>query len=171
MSGNRELNLKRHELLRPGLNAQFSALCNASTPISTELFGDDVRKEIAEVSGANRLGKKLASHEKGLVSCHQPYGPRRRSIGLWADTTNVNRIANSLMEKLGQCNEMFAKLQEMTNKHVEKYTVLYPEYCNLRPRERGNKISNRTHKQRCKNTHSRRNKAQLEANTKHIKNL
>ena len=38
---------------------------------------------------------------------------------LQADTTNVNRIANSLTEKLGQCNEMFAKLQEMTNKHVE----------------------------------------------------
>ena len=67
--------------------------------------------------------------------------PRRRSIVLWADSTIVNRIANSLMEKLGQCNEMFAKLQEMTNKHVEKYTVVFPEYCNLRPRGRGNKIS------------------------------
>ena len=38
---------------------------------------------------------------------------------LQADLTNVNRIANSLVEKLGQCNEMFAKLQEMTNKHLE----------------------------------------------------
>ena len=41
LSGNRELNLKRRELLRPDLNAQFSALCSASTPISTLLFGDD----------------------------------------------------------------------------------------------------------------------------------
>ena len=39
-------------------------------------------------------------------------------------TSNVNKIANSLVEKLGQCNEMFAKLQEMTNKQVEKYTSL-----------------------------------------------
>ena len=30
LSGNRELNLKRRELLRPDLNAQFSALCNTS---------------------------------------------------------------------------------------------------------------------------------------------
>ena len=30
LSGNRELTLKRQELLRPDLNAQFSALCNAS---------------------------------------------------------------------------------------------------------------------------------------------
>ena len=30
LSGNKELNLKHRELLRPDLNAQFSALCNAS---------------------------------------------------------------------------------------------------------------------------------------------
>ena len=30
LSGNRELNLKRRELLRPDLNTQISALCNAS---------------------------------------------------------------------------------------------------------------------------------------------
>ena len=30
LSGNRELNLNRRELLRPDLNAQFTALCNAS---------------------------------------------------------------------------------------------------------------------------------------------
>ena len=33
LSANRELNLKRRELLRPDLNAQFSALYNLSTPI------------------------------------------------------------------------------------------------------------------------------------------
>ena len=81
LSGNRELNLKRRELLRPDLNAQFSALCNVSTPISTELFGDDVRKENDEVAKANRLGKKLASHKKGRVSRYQSYMPKRRSIG------------------------------------------------------------------------------------------
>ena len=49
---------------------------------------------------------------------------------------------------------MFAKLQEMTNKHDEKYTALFPEYRNLEPREKGNKISNRMRKQRLKNTRS-----------------
>ena len=75
------------------------------------------------------------------------------------------------MENHGQSNEMFAKLQEITNKHVEKYTGLFPEYRNLKPRDRGNKISNRMRKQRRKNIRSRRNKAQLEASKKHIKNL
>ena len=36
------------------------------------------------------------------------------TLNLRGDTTNVNRIASSLMEKLGQCNEMFAKSQETT---------------------------------------------------------
>jgi len=62
---------------------------------------------------------------------------------LRANTANVNRIANSLMEKLGQCNGMFAKLLEMTNKHVEKYTGVFPEYHKFKPREKGNKLSNR----------------------------
>ena len=49
--------------------------------LSKELFGDDVRKEIDEVAKANRLGKKLASHNKGRVSCYQPYVTQRRSTG------------------------------------------------------------------------------------------
>ena len=65
---------------------------------------------------------------------------------LTAETTNANRIANSLIEKLGQWNGMFAKLLEMTNKHVEKYPGLFPEYHNLKQWEKGNKISNRLHK-------------------------
>lgn len=67
LSGNRELNLKRRELLRPDLNAQFSAMCNLSTPISKELFGDDVGKEIDEVAKANRLGGKSWLHISKVV--------------------------------------------------------------------------------------------------------
>ena len=47
---------------------------------------------------------------------------------------------------------MFAKLQEMVSKHVEKYTGIFPESRNLKQREIGNKISNRMRKQRSKNT-------------------
>ena len=74
LSGNRELNIRRRELLRPDLNTQYGALCNASTPITTELFGDDVSKEIDEVSKANRLGKKLATPKRSRGLRFQPYG-------------------------------------------------------------------------------------------------
>ena len=56
-------------------------------------------------------------------------------------------------------------------KHVVKYTGLLPDYRNLKPRDKGNKISSRMHKQRRKNKRTRRNKAQLEADKKQIKNL
>ena len=49
-------------------------------------------------------------------------------------TSNVNRIANGLMEKLGQRNEMFATMQEMTNKQVKKYTGLFTRNCYLKQR-------------------------------------
>ena len=69
MSGNREFNLRQRELLQPDLNSQFSALCSASTPITTQLFGDDVGKEIDEVAKANRLSKRLAIPNSGRGSC------------------------------------------------------------------------------------------------------
>ena len=82
LSGNRDLNLKRRELLRPDLNAQFCALSNLFTAISKELFGDDVGKEIDEVAKANRLRRKSWLHiRKVVVARYQPYVPKRRSIG------------------------------------------------------------------------------------------
>lgn len=74
LCGNRELNIKRRELLRPDLNMQYSALCNASTPITTELFEDDVSKEIDKVSKANKLGGKLETPKRNCGSRFHPYG-------------------------------------------------------------------------------------------------
>ena len=81
MSGNREFNLKRRELLRPDLNSQFSVLCSASTPITTQLFGDDVGKEIDEVAKANRLSKRLAIPKRGRGSRYHPYSSQSRASG------------------------------------------------------------------------------------------
>ena len=39
------------------------------------------------------------------------------------------------MEKLGQFNKMFAKLKEMTNKQVEKYSGLFTENLNFKQRD------------------------------------
>ena len=66
-----------------------------------------------------------------------------------------------------KCSQNHRKPQ---NKHVEKFTGLFPEYRDLKPREGGKKVSNRMCKQKRKNTHRRRrrNKVQLEGNKKHI---
>lgn len=86
--------------------------------------------------------KSLASN----VSFNAAKGAKDKRVvhsesSLRAETTNANRIANSLMERLGQCNGMFAKLLEVTNNHVYKYTGLFPEYHKINQWEKGNKIS------------------------------
>ncbi|XP_031574346.1 uncharacterized protein LOC116308113 [Actinia tenebrosa] len=77
LAGNRELNLRRWESLRPELNSQFASLCNPTTPITDQLFGDDIGKEIDEVNKANRLSKKMSS-KRGSRKGYHPYNSQSR---------------------------------------------------------------------------------------------
>ena len=72
-SGNRELNLRRRELLRPHFYSQYAALYNPSIPITTELFGDYITKEIDDVTKANQLGNKLSSSPRHRRPRSNPY--------------------------------------------------------------------------------------------------
>ena len=58
MSSNRELVLKRRDLIRPDLNKQYASLCNPSTPVSSFLFGDKLSKEV-ELSNKVNPKKRL----------------------------------------------------------------------------------------------------------------
>jgi hypothetical protein len=56
------------------VNSQFAALCSPATPITSELFGDDLSKEIDDMSKANKLAGKLASTWRSRGnSQYQPY--------------------------------------------------------------------------------------------------
>ena len=59
LSANRELNLKRRDLIRPDLNKQYAPLCNPSTAVSTFLFGDDLNKEVKELTKSQKLSNKV----------------------------------------------------------------------------------------------------------------
>ena len=72
MSANRELNLKRRDLLRPDLNKQYGALCNPSTPMSTFLFGDDLNKEVEELTKSNKLSGGKVHHKYRLTPYRIP---------------------------------------------------------------------------------------------------
>ena len=76
LSANRELNLKRRELLRPDLNAQFSALYNLSTPTSTELFGDGVGKKLMKWRGRTGGGKSWLHIRNVVFLVINPKCPR-----------------------------------------------------------------------------------------------
>ena len=73
MAGNQEINLRRRDFLRPHLNSRFSALCNPSTPITTELFGDDINKEIDQLAKSSQLGSKLTPARKSRGTRFHPY--------------------------------------------------------------------------------------------------
>lgn len=64
MSANRQFNLSRRELLRPHLNKNYQALCNPSAPITKYLFGDDLNKQVDELTKANRIGQRVNGKPK-----------------------------------------------------------------------------------------------------------
>ena len=68
LSANRELNLKRRDLIRPDLNKQYGPLCNPSTAVSTFLFGDDLNKEVKELTKSQKLSNKVNPKR-----CMEPY--------------------------------------------------------------------------------------------------
>ena len=59
--------------MRPHLNSRISALCNPFTPITTELFGEDIGKETDELTKTSRIGLKLSTPRKQRARFH-PYG-------------------------------------------------------------------------------------------------
>jgi len=64
MSANRDFNLKRRELIHRDLNKQYAALCSPTVPVSSFLFGDDLNKEVEDLTKANRLGNKVTPKQR-----------------------------------------------------------------------------------------------------------
>ena len=58
-NGNYEISLRRRETLRSQLNPQYSRLCYPSTPVTTDLFGDDVTKLVEDITKVNRLSSSI----------------------------------------------------------------------------------------------------------------
>ena len=54
-----------------------------STPITTQLFRDDVSKEIDDVTKANKLSKKLSVPKKGRGARYQLYSSQGRPAGIF----------------------------------------------------------------------------------------
>jgi hypothetical protein len=86
LAANRELNLKRRDLLRSDLNKQYAALCNPSTPVSKHLFGDDLNKEMEDLSKASKLTKKVTPSLR-----MEPY---RRPVGRSSSVYVPSRSSN-----------------------------------------------------------------------------
>jgi hypothetical protein len=53
--------MKRRDSIRPDINKQYRGLCNPSTAISTYLFGDELNKEVEELTKSNKLSNKVTT--------------------------------------------------------------------------------------------------------------
>ena len=60
-----QTSLKRRYLLKPELSKGFQSLCATSTLVTTQLFGDDLSKNVDDISKANKIATKLTSSDRG----------------------------------------------------------------------------------------------------------
>ena len=61
-NANIELNHRRRELTKPDLHNDYKHLCSSSLAITDQLFGDDLPKQVKDLTEVNRVGKKVTTH-------------------------------------------------------------------------------------------------------------
>ncbi|XP_068717241.1 uncharacterized protein [Montipora capricornis] len=102
-NANSELNQQRRELIKPDLHDEYKHLCSSSLAITDQLFGDDLLKQVKELTEVNRVGKKLSTHT-GRSTANPDYhrhnfyahGRGRPGSLFWArgkTTTNIHRLS------------------------------------------------------------------------------
>ena len=101
LSANRDLNLKRRDLIRPDLNKQYAALCNPSTTVSTFLFGDDLNKEVEELTKSNKLSSKVTPKQR-FEPYKVPAGRGTRGRGRFSNYPGRGRDSKSSSSFLGR---------------------------------------------------------------------
>ena len=61
-NANTELNHRRREFIKPNLHNDYKHLCSSSLAITDQLFGDDLPKQIKDLTEVNRVGKKVTTN-------------------------------------------------------------------------------------------------------------
>ena len=61
-NANYELSLRRRETLKSQLNPRFNRLCYPSTPVTSNLFGDDVTKQVEDITKVQKLGASIGQN-------------------------------------------------------------------------------------------------------------
>lgn len=61
-----EFSFRRREIIKPELSFAFKQLCSTQNPVTNNLFGDDLTKQIREIDDAQKLGYKVAAAKKSF---------------------------------------------------------------------------------------------------------
>ena len=59
MAASRELNNRRRELIKPGINKDYAHLCSSNIATTEFLFGDDLPQQVKELTELNRVANQL----------------------------------------------------------------------------------------------------------------
>ena len=70
---NCELIQRRRDLIRPDLNNQYQQICTEHVGFTDLLFGNDLPKQIQDISATNRVEQKLQSSTKANDHHRKPY--------------------------------------------------------------------------------------------------
>ena len=73
---NCELVQRGRDLIRPGLNDQYQQICSEHILFSSWLFGDDLPKQVQDISATNRVSQQLSSSRH---NDRQKTGPHRQA--------------------------------------------------------------------------------------------
>ena len=73
---NSELNIRRKELIKPDLHEDYKHLCSASVPSSSQLFGDDLSKQVKDL---NKVGRKMTWYNNKPHARAPAYSHRGRN--------------------------------------------------------------------------------------------
>ncbi|CAB4043109.1 Hypothetical predicted protein, partial [Paramuricea clavata] len=76
---NSELNIRRKELIKPDLHEDYKHLCSASVPSSSQLFGDDLSKQVKDLTEVNKVGRKMTRHNNKPYARAPAYSYRGRN--------------------------------------------------------------------------------------------
>lgn len=88
-NANNELNMRRKELIKPDLHHDYKYLCSSSIQSTSWLFGDELPKQVKDLTEVNRVGRKVT--QSGQASNKSTgFGYKSRSSGSY-----YNRSRNS----------------------------------------------------------------------------
>ena len=89
---NCELVQQRRDLIRPDLNDEYQQICSEHILFSSWLFGDDLPKQVQDISATNRVSQQLSSSRH---NDRQRLSPADRRVTLGDSITQIFGRAGS----------------------------------------------------------------------------
>ena len=77
---NHEVSNKRRQCIKPELHQDYRPLCSPSNPVTTWLFGDDLSKQVKDMTEVNKVGQRVAQsrfHDKTSTFSYKSKASRR----------------------------------------------------------------------------------------------